>query len=644
MPRIANTYTIQQLIDNQTATTLEGDDRLTLIASMPLTANPNGWVTGSFAVNYSDIVFLENPQTVADTFTYWMNNAYSGVDGYDAAVDKMIFGIDEDGYLTVEPRPDLGFSFIQYNSLSGPGSNDVGVKDLGELLGILRSPSSNYTAWCPVRSDKVLNVFMDLQTGEYVSIYRATSTGDELIETVVMTGDGGNPDNVTFLNIIKGTLSSIGIDATTGVTYLDGVGPTPQFEPNNTTNECTIVKFKIKRNSDANSRFYVTIDGEVDQVDDLFSYPRPEQENYLILSLPGVSAPEPEEPPFIKFRNRAGNIDHRIEFIPANEESTIVTKDGEPLELGGDALNGYGICLSRDLCVDTGILLNLNFSQHLSTTPDDKIMLVDKKRGKLLGEITDLHLLSGVEEAFNRLVDLLTSVGLTVDSYFGEGDWSLSIRNLTGKNFTAELYLPINRVGDNPILSGDSGSVNFVTKQRDPSVYGANFSIAFCVAASAPPSVCQLVNTPWSNDITFDDVNLPNSAGNISVSVADATFGGWNVGVNLTANDTIIKFMNSVMNQFPPVGFEYRVSPTNPDAINIRYMGGYTGDPTLPDSPTLEPREYTFAKMDPGPTQDNRDQPWAQGTMAETKVCLANFFTDEPTIVNCYNTDTFIGE
>lgn len=650
MIRIANNFTIQQLLDNQVGSPLEGDDKVVLIVEMPFTSNPNGWVTGSLGVTYDTISFIETPQQVANTFTEWVHQSFIGLPGYNSEVDKLIFSIDPDGYLAVEPRPGLGFQFKKYNSFSGPYFEDVQVKDMTNILGI-DAVAENTSPQCPLFLDKRIQFFVDIQTGESVSVYQATTNGDQYLGTVLMGGDGSNQDTLTFLQELK----SIFTDSGAGVqveTFMDSINMggelLPSFELTNSSQTCAIFKLKAQRNSDADSRFYVKVNDVLDAEDPLYVFPRAEQNNYLTVRLPvpDTVTPEPIQN-FIKFRNTTPSEDRRLELIPTNpmvDDISIIIKDEDDFELGGTEEGGYGICLSRDLCALTGKDLSIGFNNEVSTEPSAVVTLIDKRRGKVIGSVADLHLIDGRSELLNLIVGLLRTSGLNVVLNIGELNWGLAISNPTQKDITVELYLPlVLPIGSMPLV-GITGDVNTLQKVRDLSVYGANYSIAFCVAASAPPSVCQLVNTPWSNDITFDDVNLPNSAGNISVSVADTTFGGWNVGVNLTTNNTIEAFIQNAISQMPPVGIEYRISPNNPNAINIRYMGGYTGDPTLPDSPTLEPREYTFAKMDPGPTQDNRDQPWAQGTMAETKVCLANFFTDEPTIVNCYNTDTFIGE
>lgn len=643
MPRIATAYTLQQLLDNQVGGPLDPEDQLALIIEMPLTANPNGWVTGSISMAYSDITFHETVEALVTTINELFNQSFSGSPNYDAVVDALVFGVDNEGYLTLEPRPNLGFMFRKYSSFGGPHADDVGIKDLSDVLGIA-AQLNQYEATCPVPHNLPVRLYVDLQNGEWMSIYRATLSGDQLVSTVTMTGDGANIDRETFLAAVSSAFDSIGLATSTLVEAPQaGWAQLPAIDIQNLTGSCIIFKVMVHRNSDAETRFYVKIGDQLTTVDPYIVFPRAEQFNYLTFHLPTGEVPPEPVVPFVKFRNLSPNTDRRLEFIPINpkeEGTSIVVKSGEDFEMGGNEQDGYGICLSSDLCALTGTILNLTFNKDLSITPNSTIMLRDKRRGKTIGIITDLHLIEGRAAILNQIATLLRSSGLDVVLNIAELNWSLVIQNLTQKSITVELFLPLMGVSGDPSTVSVSGDVNTLQKSRDMGVYGANYSIAFCVAPKPTNLSCELVPSPWSNDITFDELNVPNQWGSISVSIADATFGGWNVGVNLTENNTIQKFIQNVISQSPPIDIEWRTSPNNPNAINIRYNGRYTGDLTDPSSPALQPVQVTFAKMVPGPVQDNRDQPWAQGTMAETRVCLANFFTVDPVVGNCYNTDT----
>ena len=141
----------------------------------------------------------------------------------------------------------------------------------------------------------------------------------------------------------------------------------------------------------------------------------------------------------------------------------------------------------------------------------------------------------------------------------------------------------------------------------------------------------QAVSSNWSRDITFDDINLPNSAGKISVFPLGA-------GISLAAavQPDLYSFFNQIsqqIGQWNGFGLEYRESPTNPNAVNIKLVG-LTVPPDVGAEPEAVPDPVIIERWEQ-PLRDNRNLPWAQGTSAETQLNLINFFDEDPLIVAC---------
>lgn len=154
---------------------------------------------------------------------------------------------------------------------------------------------------------------------------------------------------------------------------------------------------------------------------------------------------------------------------------------------------------------------------------------------------------------------------------------------------------------------------------------------------------CVLMPSEWSNDIVWEDVYLPNSYGYINIR-----FGGnasWNNTIDLSSNNIHLFIDNFIagLGWGAPVEVESRVSPNNPNAVQIRYLGMYIGDPADPVVGNFTESPWTFSQWQDGALIDRRNDPDAVGTAAETELNLANLFESPPTVVHCYNLDTEVG-
>lgn len=913
--KIATTYTIQQLMSNQVAVSLKPTDIIGFVVEMPFTSTPNGWGTGSINFIYGDLIGFQTPAEFVDALNGWFNSSFSNHSVYDHTKDALVFGLDAEGYLTLEPRPNLGYQIVKVSAVNGPLSDFPDVKDLTTLLGISAVEKPGVPQCGTVKGDGV-DVLFDMQRGEVLEIYYATPTGDELLASITRPDlQDKIAEETQVLQEISNCLISKLIVGTTTQSLLnpDDTETKPTFSPQNGGDTCAVVKFRLIPKSDALTRFYVK---DNDVTGSRVVWPAPEQFNLLTLHLPAAfDLPEPEIPTdeFVKFRNRDGDTEHRVELVPTETEgvmATIVTKPDEPLELGQTSA-GFGFCLSRDLCFETGKTLQIKVHGMFIQDLEARAFVRDKRRNTLIGEIEGFHVKSRVT-LIEEIASQMRSTGLGVTVELNELWFNLIITNETSKNITLEILLPLVLNGYGQTVVETTGTANVEAR---PKLYGtANYSIGFCIANETqvavpigcagstpqiiigpmedytgnvmnisvndvdlgwhppsqfkellppygismvpyndsndlairngegklqvtrayfvntgneykrvrigmndvpPPStnhtpenatlgydvqtqwttfclapassniscagatneaktagfwkswkvwfngielkvpvyntyidpngvrqgrdiegyslnivaileylgvqvqvgemnttftnhntfdvrlefqgfdgdpddefndndygrieipaeiiggfdnmnptvqygesngpnpnltdhfsfclaaakrfICTPTKSEWSNDITFDMVNLPNSAGGISVSLEDS---GWNVGVNLTQNNTIEKFIQAAIAQMPPVNVEYRISETNPNAINIRYAGMFTGDPGNPETGHFEAQINTFHGFDGPALQDNRDQEWAIGTGAETRVCLTNFFAEPPSVTNCWNQDT----
>lgn len=911
--KIATAYTIQQLMDNQLAVPLKPTDFIGFVVEMPFTSNPNGWATGAFNFPFGDMVGFSNPTEFVGAINDGFNSSFSSHSDYDPAKDAIVFGLDASGYLTVEPRPGLGYQFIKASALEGPLADLPNVKDLGDLIGIERT-EREATAQCGTVTGPGVDILFDMQRDEVMEIYIATAAGDELLTSITRPDLQNDINEETqILQEISTALMSKMIFANTTQSLLnpDDTDSKPMFSPWNGGVECMVVKFRLFPKSDAVTRFYVKDD---DPTGSRVVWPKAEHYDMLTLHLPPMNDPvEPEVPTdeFVKFRNRDGQTEHRVELIPTETEgvmATIVTKPDEPLELGETAA-GFGFCLNRDLCFETGKTLQIKIFGMFSQDGEARAYVREKRRNTLIGEIAGFDSKSRVE-LVEEIINQMQSTGLEVAVEYNELWFNLIIKNGTTRNITLELLLPMALIEDGQTVVESTGTANVEARQK---LYGtANYSISFCIAydqqvavpigcagstpqiiigkfgdykgnvvniivndtdlgwhpaadfpalleplgvrmmpynsandlpvikdgvmdvdrayfvnlsneykririglsdiepiqinhtpenesfgydaptmltsfclapaksslscagatttasiggfwkswkawfngielkvpvyntyidpngirqgrdiegyslnivailqylgvdvnmgemnttftnhnpfdvrlefqgidgdpddefndddfgtiwvpndifdqgnvnptmyygeelpgkpeqtdrfsfclAAAERFVCTPTATEWSQDITFDMVNLPNSSGSISVCLEDS---GWNVGVDLTTNNTIEKFIQNVIDQWPPVTLEYRISESNPNAINIRYVGAFTGDPGNVETDSFEARPSVFHGFDGPALQDNRNQEWAIGTAAETRVCLSNFFAEPPTIINCWNLNT----
>lgn len=912
--KIATTYTIQQLMSNEVAVPLKPTDFIGFVVEMPFTSNPNGWATGSINFVYGDLIGFDTPAQFVEALNGWFNSSFSSYSDYDSVKDALVFGLDTDGYLTVEPRPNLGYTFVKVSALEGPLSDLPNVKDLGDIVGITRA-EKDATAQCGTLKGPGIDVLFDMQRGEVMEIYVATATGDELLASITRPDlqNDINEETQVLQEISAALMSKLIIsNSTQSLLNPDDTDTKPTFSPWNGGEECMVVKFRLYPNSDATTRFYVK---DTDPEGTRVVWPKAERYDMVTFHLPPEFDPvEPEVPveEFIKFRNRDGETEHRVELIPTDESgvmAVINTKPGEVLELGETAA-GFGFCLSRDLCFETGKTLQIKVHGMFLQDLEARAYVREKRRNTLIGEIEGFNVKSRadlVEEIANQMRS--TGLGVTVE--LNELWFNLVITNETSKNITLELLLPMVLTEDGQTVVETTGTANVEAR---PKLYGtANYSVGFCIANETqvaipigcagstpqiiigpmedytgnvmnisvndvdlgwhppgqfqelllpygismipyndsndlairdgegklqvtrayfvntgseykrvrigmndvpPPStnhtpenatlgydvqtqwttfclapassniscvgatneaktagfwkswkvwfngielkvpvyntyidpngirqgrdiegyslniveilrrlgvdvqmtemntifknlntfdvrlefqgfdgdpddefndddygviwvpndisdldnlnptvlygeeiegkpemtdhfsfclaaaerfICTPTKSEWSSDITFDMVNLPNSSGGISVCLEPD---GWNVGVDLTQNNTIEKFIQAVIAQWPPVNIEYRTSFNNPNAINIRYAGMFTGDPGNPETGNFEAQINTFHGFDGPALQDNRGQEWAAGTAAETRVCLTNFFAEPPTVINCWNQDT----
>ncbi len=126
----------------------------------------------------------------------------------------------------------------------------------------------------------------------------------------------------------------------------------------------------------------------------------------------------------------------------------------------------------------------------------------------------------------------------------------------------------------------------------------------------------------WSNPITWEMVNYPNSNGWLGI-LLDAS-GSPNFAVRLTNINNIEQFMYALTKQIREI--EYKI--VNGSAI-IRYKP-YGMQPSH-DRPI--PEVFTFSKRGKFFVYDKTNI----GSNAETTICLADAFADVPKTVTCSN-------
>ena len=514
---IGSAKTVQQLIDNQTGVEFQNSTMMILRVMGTTAAAPTSYYSGYIQIRYSDIQSLGTPESLAESFTELFEETFRFAIGYDAAVDKITFGISPEGYLTISGNnPDIKVG--AYSPVFGEGSEFINPGDIGKILGFEQVPNNGLLD-CSYSGAGELWTYVNLNIDEELHIFVPTPEGDIQKASIVLQGtaeDDTKRDYAKFLDGISTSLNMIGLTVETSVDNVPGKGNLPGFHLTNKDSSCIVIKMQVTRDSDAESGFITTVDGQKVDQDPRTKWPLPDTNEFLNINIGRTTSPtvNPKKS-YVRFRNKDGSKHHRIELIPTNE-GTVVSRDGESLEFT-ETKEGYGFCLAPDLCFETGVELSITVSTAFKTNDDVSTIYVrDKRRNEQIASIPTYGGLTQ-EQLAQELKTALESTGLTVKTETVDETYlKLDLVNYSSGNITLELIFPYgDLIPENAITVEGNANTTVGSKNY---MY-ANYAVGFCIAPSEKPQIeisCDgatsttgFVTLDGRFDVYIDDMETP---------------------------------------------------------------------------------------------------------------------------------------